>query len=64
MISYNWELNSWSIILQIWDNFYVISLQVLLKTENTRKASQDSRPPTLRILAYSKPEAYLELWYI
>ena len=39
MISYNWELNDWmSIILQIWDNFYVISLQVLTKKkQNTRR---------------------------
>ena len=32
MISYNWELNNWmSIILQIWYNIYLISLQVLAK---------------------------------
>ena len=48
MISYNWELNDWmSIILQIWDNFYVISLQVLTKKgQNTRRIYQDLRPPT------------------
>ena len=43
MISYNWELNDWmSIILQIWENFYVISLQVLTK-KNTRSVYQDPR---------------------
>ena len=48
MISYNWELNDWiSIILQIWDNFYVISLQVLTKKkQNTRRVDEDSRTPT------------------
>ena len=72
-----------SLILQIWDNFYVISLQVLTnKTQNTIRVNQDSRPPPhlpapppplhqhiqnsgmFRILAYSKPEAYSEPWYI
>ena len=45
MISYNWELNNWmSIILQIWDNFSVISSQVLIKKkQNTRKVYQHSR---------------------
>ena len=39
MISQNWELNDrMSITLQIWDNFYVISSQVLTKKkQNTRK---------------------------
>ena len=33
-----------SIILQIWDNFYAISLQVLTKKkQHTRRAIQDSR---------------------
>ena len=32
MISHNWELKDWmSIILETWDNFYMISLQVLTK---------------------------------
>ena len=35
MVSYFWELNDWmSIALQIWDNFYVIFLEVL--TEKTK----------------------------
>ena len=35
-----------SIILQIWDDLYVISLQVLTKKQQTsRRANQDSRPP-------------------
>ena len=41
-----------SIILQIWDNFYVISLQVLTKKkQNTRRVYQDSRPP---LVAFEK----------
>ena len=36
-----------SIILQIWDNFHVISLQVLTsRKQNTRGVYQDSWPPT------------------
>ena len=36
-----------SIILQMWDNFYVISLQVLIKKkQNTRRVYQDSWSPT------------------
>ena len=36
-----------SIILQIWDNFYVISLQVLTKKgQNTRRIYEDLQPPT------------------
>ena len=44
MISYNWELNDWmSIVLQICDNFYLISLQVLTKKkQNTRRIYQNS----------------------
>ena len=35
-----------SIILQIWDNFYVISLQVLTKkNQNTRRVYQNSQLP-------------------
>ena len=47
MISYNLELNDWkAVILQIWDNFYVISLQVLAKKKyNTRMVYQGSRSP-------------------
>ena len=39
MICYNWELNDrMSIVLQIWDNFYAICLQVLTKKkQNTRR---------------------------
>ena len=39
MICYNWELNDWmSIVLQIWDNFYAICLQILTnKKQNTRR---------------------------
>ena len=46
MISYSWELNDgMSIMLQTWNNFYVISLQVLTKKkENTRRVYQDSPP--------------------
>ena len=34
-----------SIVLQIWGNFYVISLQVLTeKKQKTRRVYQDSRP--------------------
>ena len=46
MISYNWDLNDWMsrIILQIRDNFYLISIQVLTKEkQNTRRVYQDSR---------------------
>ena len=54
MISYNRELNDWmSIILQIWDNFYVISLQVYTKKkQNTRRmdilrfTDPNPQPPT------------------
>ena len=36
-----------SIILQIWDNFQVIQLQVLnKKKQNIRKVNQDSQLPT------------------
>ena len=44
MILHNWELTDWmSIILQIWDNFYEISLQVLTKKkQDTRRVYQDS----------------------
>ena len=35
-----------SIILRIWDNFYVIVLKVL-KKQNTRRVYQNSRPPTV-----------------
>ena len=36
-----------SIILEIWDNFYVISLQALTnKKQNTRRVYRDSLPPT------------------
>ena len=47
MVSYNLELSDWmSIILQIWDNFYKISLEVLTKKkQNTRRAYQDSQLP-------------------
>ena len=35
-------------ILQIWDNFYMISLQVLTKKkQNTRRVYQDSRSPKI-----------------
>ena len=76
MISYNCELSDWmSIILQIWDNFYVISLQVFTKEkQNTRRIYQDSRFIIKHIQAYSgiiqaysEPcaiLAYSELWYI
>ena len=48
MISYNWELNKgMSIILQIWNNFYVISSQVLTKKkQSTKRIYQDSRRAT------------------
>ena len=37
-----------TIILQIWDNFYVISLQVLTKkNQNTRRVYQNSQLPIL-----------------
>ena len=71
MISYNWELSDWMlIILQIWENVYVITLQVLTKEkQSTRRVYQDYitgawRPPTpnLHILALkgnSKFKSYL-----
>ena len=47
-----------SIILQIWDNFYVISLQVLTrKKQNTTRLYQDSRPPTPLIFTPEVSEA-------
>ena len=62
-----------SIILQIWNNFYVISSQVLTKRKrNTRRVYQDSRPPSpkdqtnvqnpglFRTVGYSEPDAYSE----
>ena len=79
MISYHWELNdSMSLILQIWDNFYVISLQVLTeKKRSTIRVYQYSRvrwfpalpwyiqnSGVLRIPEFSEPEAYSELWHI
>ena len=37
-----------AITLQIWDNVYVMSLQVLtMKKRNTRRVYQDSRPLSL-----------------
>ena len=46
-----------SISLQIWDNFYAISLQVLKKKkQNTSRVYQDSRPPIRK-----KVKAYLNL---
>ena len=37
MILIIWEMNDWkSVILQIWDNFHVISLQVLTKKDNNK----------------------------
>ena len=49
MIPYNWQLNDWmSISLQIWDNFCVISVQLLTKKkQNINRVYQDSRPPPL-----------------
>ena len=36
-----------SIILQIWENFYAVSLQVLTKNkQNIRRVYQDTQPPT------------------
>ena len=46
MISYNWD----SIILEILDNFYVISLQVLIKRNKTVEGYikiHGTQPPTL-----------------
>ena len=46
-----------TLILQLCDNFYVISLQVLTKKkQNTRRVYQDSEPCV--------NQAYSELWYI
>ena len=43
----NTQLADWSIILQIWDNLYVISLKVLTKKkQNTRRVYQISRAQT------------------
>ena len=55
MSSYSRELNDWmSIILQIWDNFYLISLQFLTKKkQKTRWVYQDSQfltPLTITLL--------------
>ena len=48
MISYNWELNGWmSIILQIWDNFYEIFLQVLTKKKQTLEGGIKIHGPEL-----------------
>ena len=59
LISYNCELNTrMSIILQIWDNFYVISWQVLnKKKQNNRRVYQDwtlVNPSIFRTLVYSE----------
>ena len=49
MIPYNCQPNDWMLIsLQIWNNFYVISVQVLTKKkQNTNRVYQDSWPPPL-----------------
>ena len=56
-----------SIILETWDNLYVISLQVLTEKRHSRYI-QDSwyiqNSGIFRNLAYMKAEAYSEPWYI
>ena len=59
MISYNWELKDcMSEILQIWDNFYTISLQVLTNKKQIEWYIKIYGPNDPRPLAFS------ELWYI
>ena len=66
-------------VKQIWNSFYVVSLQVLTKKkQNSRRYIMISgifrnysgiskslcKPGMFGALAYSKPEAYWEPWYI
>ena len=44
-------------ISQIWDNFCAISLQVLTKKRQITRSY-------IKINTYSKPEVYLEHWFI
>ena len=64
MILHNWELNDlMSMISQIWDNFYVISLQVLSKEkQSTKRLYQDSRLPTPDLGKFTDIPAYSDLF--
>ena len=54
-----------SIILQIWYNFYAISLQVLTKKpQNTRRVYQDLQPQRHTIPDIFKTLVYSESWHI
>ena len=54
-----------SIILQIWENFYAVSLQVLTKNkQNIRRVYQDTQPPTPSTPRPQKVTAILKLSFL